>query len=152
MEDNDVAFLVLENPLSMTSNIVLASDEETENFITRETMARVYGYGNTAFKNGSSQAPMTTTMTLSFKSKTVMNSAYLISSTSSACPGDSGGPVVVSTPTKLYLIGIVSGGAKCGSWTRVCSKNRWLLLHFNYISHQVCKSGICSCDGSRKSC
>jgi secreted trypsin-like serine protease len=110
VEDNDVAFLVLENPLPMTSNIVLASDEETENFITRETTARVYGYGNTAFRNGSSQAPMTTTMTLSFKSNTVMNSAFLISSTSSACPGDSGGPVVVSTPNKLYLVGIVSGG------------------------------------------
>ena len=110
VEDNDVAFLVLENPLLMTSNIVLASDEETENFITRETTVRVYGYGNTAFRNGSSQAPMTTTMTLSFKSNTVMSSAYLISSTSSACPGDSGGPVVVSTPNKLYLVGIVSGG------------------------------------------
>ena len=110
VEDNDVAFLVLQNPLPITSNIVLASDEETENFILKDATARIYGYGNTAFQNGTSQVPMTTTMTLSFKSDTVTNSAYLTSTTSSACPGDSGGPVVVSTPTKLYLVGIISGG------------------------------------------
>ncbi len=110
VEDNDVAFLVLQNPLPMSSNIVLASDEETENFILKDATARIYGYGNTAFQNGTSQVPMTTTMTLSFKSDTVTNSAYLTSTTSSACPGDSGGPVVVSTPTKLYLVGIISGG------------------------------------------
>jgi flagellar biosynthesis GTPase FlhF len=40
----------------------------------------------------------------------VANSAYLVSSTSSACPGDSGGPVIVSTPTRLYLVGVISGG------------------------------------------
>lgn len=51
-------------------------------------------------------------MNFSSLSAKISDSAYLTSSTSSACPGDSGGPVIVSTPTKLYLVGIITGGAK----------------------------------------
>ena len=110
VEDNDVAFISLAKPMALTSNIVLASDEETENFITKTTTVRIYGYGQTTFDSGMSLKPMTTTMTLSFKSDSVKNSAYLVSKTTDACPGDSGGPVIVSTPSKLYLVGIISGG------------------------------------------
>lgn len=110
VEDNDVAFLVLSEPLAVTTNIVLASDEETSNFIAQNATARIYGYGKTKFDGGVSLTPLTTTMTLDFESDDVKNSAYLTSTTSSACPGDSGGPVIVSTPTKLYLVGIISGG------------------------------------------
>ena len=110
VEDNDIAFLVIENSLPVTTPITLASDQETEDFIERETTARLYGYGQTEFQGASSKVPMTTTMDFAFKSTTVANSAYLVSSTSSACPGDSGGPVIVSTPTRLYLVGVISGG------------------------------------------
>jgi flagellar biosynthesis GTPase FlhF len=64
---------------------------------------------------------MTTTMAFAFKSPTVANSAFLVSSNSSACPGDSGGPVIVSTPNRLLLVGIVSGGATPESGP-ACSK------------------------------
>ena len=110
VEDNDVAFISLAQPMALNSNIVLASDEETENFITNTSTVRIYGYGQTTFDSGMSLQPMTTTMTLSFKSDSVKNSAYLVSKTTDACPGDSGGPVIVSTPSKLYLVGIISGG------------------------------------------
>lgn len=50
-------------------------------------------------------------MNFDFKSPTLKNSVYIKSPTSSACPGDSGGPVIVSTPTKLYLVGVITGGA-----------------------------------------
>ena len=50
-------------------------------------------------------------MSLDFKSPTVKNSVFLKSPSSSSCPGDSGGPVIVSTPTKLYLVGVITGGA-----------------------------------------
>jgi V8-like Glu-specific endopeptidase len=110
VEDNDVAFLVIENPLPLTTPITLASDQETEDFIERETTARIYGYGQTQFQGASSKVPMTTTMSFAFKSTTIANSAYLVSENSTACPGDSGGPVIVSTPTRLYLVGVISGG------------------------------------------
>ncbi len=110
VEDNDVAFLVLSEPLPVTTNITLASDEETQNFINQKTTARIYGYGKTKFDGGVSLVPMTTTMTVDFLATDVKNSVYLTSSTSSACPGDSGGPVIISTPTKLYLLGVISGG------------------------------------------
>jgi len=110
VEDNDVAFLVIENPLPLTTPITLASDQETEDFIERETTARIYGYGQTQFQGASSKVPMTTTMLFAFKSTNIANSAYLVSENSTACPGDSGGPVIVSTPTRLYLVGVISGG------------------------------------------
>ena len=110
VEDNDVAFLVIENSLPLTTPITLASDQETEDFIERETTARLYGYGQTEFQSATSKIPMTTTMSFAFKSTTVANSAYLVSEDSTACPGDSGGPVIVSTPTRLYLVGVISGG------------------------------------------
>jgi V8-like Glu-specific endopeptidase len=110
VEDNDVAFLVIQNSLPLTTPITLASDQETEDFIERETTARLYGYGQTEFQSATSKIPMTTTMSFAFKSTTVANSAYLVSEDSTACPGDSGGPVIVSTPTRLYLVGVISGG------------------------------------------
>ena len=121
VEDNDVAFLVIENPLPVLNPITLASDQETEDFIDKESTTRLYGYGQTIFAGGSSKVPMTTTMNLAFRSTSIANSAYLSSSSSSACPGDSGGPVVVSTPKKLLLIGIVSGGQEAESGPS-CSK------------------------------
>lgn len=110
VKDNDVAFLVLAKPLTVTTNISIPSDEETENFISSRSTARIYGYGSTVFEGGMSKVPMTTTMSIDALSTGVKNSLNLTSTTSSACPGDSGGPVIISTPTKLYLIGIISGG------------------------------------------
>jgi secreted trypsin-like serine protease len=111
VEDNDVAFIVLEKALPVTSNITIASDEETETFITNKSTARIYGYGITVLDGDVSLTPKTTTMNFDVKSTTLKNSVYLKSPTSSACPGDSGGPVIVSTLTKLYLVGVITGGA-----------------------------------------
>ena len=110
VEDNDVAFIVLAKPQIVTTNISIPSDEETDNFINARSTVRIYGYGSTTFNSGMSNIPMTTTMSISGLSSSVRNSLNLTSTTSSGCPGDSGGPVIVSTPTKLYLIGIISGG------------------------------------------
>ncbi len=109
--DNDVAFIVLEKALVLTSNITIASDEETESFIANKSAVRIYGYGLTVFEGDMSLKPKTTTMNFDFKPTTLKNSVYLKSPTSSACSGDSGGPVIVSTLTKLYLVGVITGGA-----------------------------------------
>ena len=108
---NDIAFIVLEKALPVTSNITIASDEETETFITNKNAARIYGYGTTVLGGNVSLTPKTTIMNFDFKSPTSKNSVYLKSATSSACPGDSGGPVIVSTPAKLYLVGVITGGS-----------------------------------------
>jgi V8-like Glu-specific endopeptidase len=110
VEDNDVAFIVLEKALPLTSNIAIASDEETESFIANKSLARIYGYGLTIFDGDMALKPKTATMNFDFKSSTVKNSVFLKSASAGACPGDSGGPVIVSTPTKLYLVGVITGG------------------------------------------
>ena len=111
VEDNDVAFIVLETALPVTTNITIASDEETETFIANKSNARLYGYGITVLDGDASLTPKTTTMSFDFKSPTIKNSVFLKSPNSSSCPGDSGGPVIVSTLTKLYLVGVITGGA-----------------------------------------
>ena len=109
VNDNDVAFLVIKKALPFDSNIAIASDEETETFIQNKTQVRIYGYGKTTRDGDSSLTPKMAIMNLDMKSSTLKNSAYLKSPTSSACPGDSGGPVIATTPTKLYLVGIITG-------------------------------------------
>lgn len=108
--DNDVAFIVLEKALPLTSNIAIASDEETESFITNKSAVRIYGYGLTVFEGDMSLKPKTAITNFDFKSTSVKNSVFLKSSSSGACSGDSGGPAIVSTPTKLYLVGVITGG------------------------------------------
>ena len=110
VSDNDIAFLVLEKALPLAVDIVIASDEETQSFITNKSAVTIYGYGQTVFQDTGVRKPKTASMNFSSLSTRVKNSAYLMSTTSSACPGDSGGPVIVSTPTKLYLVGIITGG------------------------------------------
>ena len=110
VSDNDIAFLVLEKALPLAVDIVIASDEETQSFITNKSAVTIYGYGQTVFQDTGVRKPKTASMNFSSLSTRVKNSAYLTSTTSSACPGDSGGPVIVSTPTKLYLVGIITGG------------------------------------------
>jgi hypothetical protein len=108
--DNDVAFIVLEKALPLTSNIAIASDEETESFITNKSAVRIYGYGLTVFEGDMSLKPKTAITNFDVKSTSVKNSVFLKSSSSGACSGDSGGPAIVSTPTKLYLVGVITGG------------------------------------------
>ena len=110
VSDNDIAFLVLDKALPLAVDIVIASDEETQSFITNKSAVTIYGYGQTVFQDTGVRKPKTASMNFSSLSTRVKNSAYLTSTTSSACPGDSGGPVIVSTPTKLYLVGIITGG------------------------------------------
>ena len=123
VSDNDIAFLVLEKALPLAVDIVIASDEETQSFITNKSAVTIYGYGQTVFQDTGVRKPKTASMNFSSLSTRVKNSAYLMSTTSSACPGDSGGPVIVSTPTKLYLVGIITGGDTSSSGPECNSKS-----------------------------
>lgn len=110
VEDNDIAFLVIDKALAVGTNIAIASDEETEAFIAKKNVVRIYGYGETKFEDDPVPKPRSAVMNLDIKPNNLKNAIYLKSSVSSACRGDSGGPVIVSTPTKLYLIGVITGG------------------------------------------
>ena len=121
VEDNDIAFLVIDKALAVSTNIAIASDEETESFIAKKSAVRIYGYGATKFEDDPLPKPRSAVMNLDIKPTNLKNAIYLKSSTSSPCPGDSGGPVIVSTPTKLYLIGVITGGSRSTSGPE-CSK------------------------------
>ena len=110
VEDNDIAFLVIDKALAVSTNIAIASDEETEAFILKKNVVRIYGYGETKFEDDPTPKPRSAVMTLDIKPNNLKNAVYVKSAVSSACRGDSGGPVIVSTPTKLYLIGVITGG------------------------------------------
>lgn len=122
VEDNDIAFLVIDKALAVSSNIAIASDEETESFIAKKSAVRIYGYGDTKFEDDPLPKPRSAVMNLDERVSDLKNAAWLKSSTSSACSGDSGGPVIVSTPTKLYLIGIITGGGRSTSGPECATK------------------------------
>lgn len=147
VSDNDLSFVVLNKPFDLTVETVIPSEEESEKFILDKSTVRVYGYGKTSFST-SPNSPYMATMNIYLKSTTLKNTIYLRSQTSATCAGDSGGPVLYSTPSKVFVIGIVSGsslsttGPECSTknsvdgqyWTSVTLLSRYANLAFGAAS------------------
>jgi V8-like Glu-specific endopeptidase len=122
VSDNDLSFIVLDKPFALTVETVIPSEEESEKFISDKASVRVLGYGKTTFTS-LPNSPYITTMDIYMKSTTLKNSIYLRSEKSSTCSGDSGGPVLYSTPTKVFVIGVVTGSINSDSGPDCAKKN-----------------------------
>lgn len=120
--DNDVSFIVLNKPFELKVETVIPSEEESEKFISDKASVRIYGYGNVNFATSADKAMMSI-MKIETKSPSLKNTIWLTSGNSTACPGDSGGPVIYSTPTKVVVLGIISGGLLSETGPNCARKN-----------------------------
>lgn len=117
--DDDLAFLVLSKPQTMSAPIRLASESEVTSYKASGTPLKAIGYGY--YSDAGTEKvtyPKSFTGTFSNLQPTFANSAFMKSTaTSNSCAGDSGAPIVASTPSTVILVGILTGTSRsinCG--------------------------------------
>lgn len=116
---DDLAFLTLKKPQPMSTPVFLASESEMTALKNASAPLRLFGYG--AYGDTSEEkvsSPKSYTGTFSQFTTPLPNSGYLESTGANACRGDSGGPVLSITASKVTVIGIVTGS----SLNKSCSK------------------------------
>jgi len=111
--DDDLAFLVLSKPQTMSTPIRLASESEVTSFRNAGSALKAVGYGYYS-DNGAEKVtyPKSFTGTFSSLQSAFANSAYLKSTSADSCAGDSGAPILVSTPSTVILVGILTGASR----------------------------------------
>ena len=112
--DDDLAFLVLSKPQTMFAPIRLASESEVTSYKASGTPLKAIGYGYYSDAGTEKTTfPKSFTGTFSNLQPSFANSAFMKStSTSNSCAGDSGAPILVSTPSTVILVGILTGGSR----------------------------------------
>jgi len=111
--DDDLAFLVLSKSQSMAAPIRLASESEVTNFKNAGSALKAVGYGYYS-DNGAEKVtyPKSFTGTFASLQTAFANSAFLKSTSANSCAGDSGAPILVSTPSTVILVGILTGASR----------------------------------------
>jgi secreted trypsin-like serine protease len=127
ISNSDIAFLLLEKPIKSTQKIFLASENELISLKSSNAKLRIIGYGYTS--DSGSRATTPNFMDSVFQ-KTVVpdpNQAVASSTKANICQGDSGAPVLNITPTKVTLVGVVTGAYP----SNYCSKKQ---IDGNYLA------------------
>ena len=118
VEDDDLAFLVLSRPVTLSVKTSIPSEDETSKLKSSNASLRLYGYGYISDSGTTSDSPnyfvarFDSQMAVSIK-----NSGYATSTDATSCQGDSGGPVLSITPTSVTVVGVITGGPtsiRCG--------------------------------------
>jgi chaperonin cofactor prefoldin len=115
---DDIAFLVLGNPKVLAVKVELASESEINALNVAKAQLKIYGYGRTS--NADVSTSRSPSSGQGFLSRIGVNlnqpdSAIYSPIKGNSCVGDSGGPVMSITATKVLLIGVVTGGDGVGS-------------------------------------
>lgn len=120
--NDDLAFLVLSKPQPVKIPIRLASESEVSSFKSSGTSLKGFGYG--CYSDACTEDrtyPKSFIGTFSSVQAVYSNSAYMQSTNGHACSGDSGGPIVATTPSSLILVGITTGVTKVTN----CAKRQY---------------------------
>ena len=115
--NDDIVFLILGSPLKYSTPVRLASEAEVLNFKANNSQLKIFGYGSISDKGETSNKPKLLTASYSQLAALDKNAAWATSTNSSACSGDSGGPVLSISANEIIVVGIVTGGVKsnfCG--------------------------------------
>ncbi len=115
---SDIALLVLEKPIGSVAKVELASDAVFTALKNSGSKIRFIGYGFITDSGARTEEPKF--LDANFTSLVAADpNASLISSTNgSACGGDSGAPILSITPTKVTLVGVLTGGNLASSCAR----------------------------------
>jgi len=107
---SDIALLVLEKPLVNVAEIDLASDAVFTSLKNSGSKVRFFGYGFTTDSGTKTDEPKFLDANLTTLDTVDPNSTMISSKLGAACGGDSGAPVLSITPTKVTLLGVLTGG------------------------------------------
>ncbi len=116
----DIAIVRLTRPIAQSTFIFLASESQLLQLKSSAAKLRVIGYGATDDSGTLTKTPNYYETTFSSMYSTDPNQSFSESPVSGPCRGDSGGPVLSITPTKVMLIGIVTGAYP----SNACSKKQ----------------------------
>ena len=109
--DDDLAFLTLKKPQTMSIPVLLASESEATAIKNTGGQLKLIGYGK--YSDNSEELmtyPKSYTGIYSQLTSRYANSGFMESTVGNNCRGDSGSPILSITATQVTLIGINTGG------------------------------------------
>ena len=117
LTSSDIAFLVIDKTFTQNTKIYFASENSLNALKISSARLRIIGYGITSDAGAPNLDPHYLDSTFQNESSSDPNQSFAVSSKGGICKGDSGGPVLSITPTRVTLLGIVLGsrnlGVKC---------------------------------------
>jgi len=139
---SDIALLVLEKPLSNIAKVDLASDAVFSSLKNSESKVRFFGYGYTTDSGTRTEEPKFLDANLTNLATADPNSTLISSTIGAACGGDSGAPVLSITPTKVTLMGVLTGGNPANNCARKESNGTYLafVTNLSRFSNLVAKA------------
>lgn len=109
VNNSDLGFLLLTEPIEVKSPVSLASEKQIISLKANSSKLRVLGYGNTTDAGQISDIPYYFDGSFNPQAQADVNQGSVSSTTAGICKGDSGGPVLYITPTKIVLVGVITG-------------------------------------------
>lgn len=131
---SDIAFINLSKGFPTSNKIYFASESQLQVLKSSKAKLRVLGYGVTSDNGNESTKPNYFDGQYSNINPTDANASYVESINAGICKGDSGGPVLSITPTKIVIVGIVTGGAISKYCSQKQSDGKYYAL-FTIINH-----------------
>ena len=114
---DDIAFLILNKPKTLAVKVELASEAEVLALYSAKSQIKIFGYGAISNTDTSSyESPNSGTGTFSSIGLVPKqpDSAIYTPIKGNSCAGDSGGPVLSITATKVTVIGVITGSNRTG--------------------------------------
>ena len=108
--DDDLAFLTLSKPQTLSIPIILASEKQANEMKSSQASLKAFGYG--LYGDTSKEVvtfPKSMAGTFNSTNSVYSNSAYMGTTNANTCQGDSGSPVLNITATQVTLVGIITG-------------------------------------------
>jgi len=106
---SDIAFLVLDRSFAQPTKLYLASENTLNALKASGAKLRIIGYGMTSDSGDQNTDPNYVDTTFLKTGVPDPNQSLAGSTKGSICKGDSGSPVLSITPTRVTLIGVVTG-------------------------------------------
>jgi secreted trypsin-like serine protease len=129
--NSDIALLILETPLTNVAKVNFASDVMFTSLKNSLSKVRFFGYGVTTDSGARTEEPRFLDANFTLLTASDPNSSLISSSAGGGCVGDSGAPVLSITPTKVTLIGILTGGNSSNMCGRKESDGKYLAFITN---------------------